>query len=341
MTNTTLEVIWKFFDTSTNSSVGGMKVVEIIMIIILVLLSLSNDVKSLQSSSYYGFYAIIVMVGLSLVMVSFTSLEEPRLEQLDFDFNYYQFQSGAFQSIAVIILSFSFHTYTFSIYDCLEKPTTKKMMVSTSVGVLISTLCYLIIGSTVYVSYGEMINSSTKISDILASTSIGFFINAAFCINIIMSFPISFFSVKSYAFYAIPLIASALKGLCAKKPDVEDENVVNKHSGTELDHKIKEIDEQAEAENERNDTIPENNQEDLQENHHADHDSHGHHEELNDGIKFIITILLFASILFLARAVSVTKYVSLSFNILDFLILRIIYCKLKYVCLPTTILFEV
>lgn len=322
MTSTTLTVIWKYFSELSNSEVGGMKIAEIIMIIVLVILSMSNNVKSLQSSSYYGFYAIVVMVGLSLLMVSITSLEEPRLEQLDFDFNYFSFQAGSSQSIAVIILSFSFHTYTFSIYDCLEKPTTKKMMVSTSVGVLISTLCYLIIGSTIYVSYGEKINEYSKISDILGSTTIGFFINLAFCINVLMSFPISFFSVKSYAFYAIPLIVGAIKELCARKPIHEPESTISKHSGTELEQKPKEILES--AENERNDTIPENfdnisqgsNQHNAQhgqldhnDQHDHQHDAHGQHDELNDGVKFIITILLFASILFLAREVSVTKYV--------------------------------
>lgn len=204
--------------------------------ILLIIPSLSRNAKSLRFSSRLGFYSIILIIILIAVMVLYNSKYHVRNDSLSFIYNIFSLKdiSSTNNSIATIILSFSFHSYAFSIYELLENKTTKKMMISSSIGIMISAISILFLGTTLYLNYGKYI-LTVDIFHILSKSSLGLIIIIFFTFSVLMSYPISFFSLKNYIFYLIPLIIELIKSWiqcccnCCFKESIHEEHHNNHH----------------------------------------------------------------------------------------------------------------
>lgn len=185
-------------------------VILFLLFFILSFFCLSENIKSLKASAQYGFVAIILMIGTCLMITlvnSASQLSENDWKNKQFNFfGILKHESNEIVNrIAIIVLSFSFQTYTFSLYDSLQDRSPYNMMVSTSYAVVTSTLCYIIVGAILYLNYGESVLEYESALILLSKTKFGFLILFLFSVNILMSFPISFFSVKSYTLFVIQL----------------------------------------------------------------------------------------------------------------------------------------
>lgn len=303
--------------------------VIIILFFILSFLCLSDNVKNLKFSAYYGFVSIILMVLTCLLITAFNSFFDGNYDSDLFTFNYFSISSHKkddfLNRVATIILSFSFHTYTFSIYENLDDRTTKKMMVSTCIGVLISSLSYLTIGATIYFSFGEKIfNFEDSIFEVLVTTKGGFALIIFFAINVLMSFPISFFSVKAYALYALPLVWELIKEMlakikakvisCCKSEEVGKQKIIrlsNKGSFSVHQEKTKTINNDLNhsqlGQATDNDEHPKSSHE---EEHDNEDENHHHHAEFSPFVSFIVIIVLFGLIYYICIRYGNSKYVS-------------------------------
>lgn len=321
----TIESLFKFNEENNLRSFSTF-----IIFVVLAFLSLTNNIKNLKFSALYGFYSIIAMVLGCLIMIMYNSYTELRVNSLYFVFNYSRLSSLNINlsQISIIVLSFSFHTYTFSIYETIEKPTTKKMMICTSVGILISMMVYLMVGGIIYISYGEILLHHVNVVSVINKSSIGILINIAFSINVIMSFPMSFFSVKSYTLYVLPLIWNFLRGLCSNCLKSKE---INQRNSKELDdqeindttsNNSKEEADKKHSTNSVNDDVDadihsNNHNHDIDNSHDHGHNAHAH-EELPYLVNLLTTIILFAIITFICFQLQESKYVSsvLIFNLL-------------------------
>lgn len=305
----TIESLFKIDEKDQLQSIS-----TIIIFVTLAFLSLTNNIKNLKFSAYYGFYSIIAMVLGCLSMIAYNSYIELRVNSLYFEFNYFELSSLALSlnQVSIVVLSFSFHTYTFSIYETIEKPTTKKMMICTSVGILLSMMIYLMIGGIIYISYGEMLRSQPNVVSVINKSSFGIFINIAFSINVIMSFPMSFFSVKSYTLYVLPLIWSWFRSVFGKEKESHSTYSKELHEKRQSITSNNSLDKlSSEHEFDQCYNAHENNDEHEtklnEENHNANHSSH---TELPYIVNLITTLFLFGLITIICFKLGDSKYVS-------------------------------
>lgn len=205
-------------------------VLMLTIVFVLILLSFSNNVRSLKKAANYGFLGIFLMLFFTFGMIIYNSYFSNLEHDIYTKYNYSSINSSfsnAFNQLAIIILSFHFHTYTFSIYECLDKQTNKKMMISCNIGIMISTLVYLIIGSSIYLTFGNYVVKEENMFLLLSTNKFGFLINMSFCVSVLMSFPISFFSIKGYLFYIIPYIRDYINNKVFKRIYQKNNNSSN------------------------------------------------------------------------------------------------------------------
>ena len=119
--------------------------------------------------------------------------------------------SNLVSAIACIILSYSFHVFTFSIYGCMGKISKKQFFITTSISVLITTIIYLICGIIGYLLYYDELKDS--ILDCMHDNWSSSLLSIANVINVIMTFPITFAAVKSYFLLFIGIMATLLRDL--------------------------------------------------------------------------------------------------------------------------------
>jgi len=203
----------------------------------------SNNVTSLRSSARMGFFAIIVIIILVFVRTMTASYKGLRFDSKSFQYSF--FGSGDItdvnQSISIIILSQSYHSYTFSIYECIDNPNLEKMMISSAIGILLSTTVYALVGCSLYLIFGSHTLLTDDMSTILRFTTLGSIICIAYVVSTLMTFPLSFFSLKNYVYYVTPYFqewgrefCSYLKKKCSNSADNEDSsNISNKGKGEE------------------------------------------------------------------------------------------------------------
>lgn len=204
----------------------------IFLSLILVFSVFSNDVNSLKSTAKYGFYAILCTILLVAANVLSTCYSETMIANNSYDYNFFSIPKiqDFNNSFAIIVLSFSFHSYTFSIYECLEQRTTGKMMISSQVGILISTLSYMFVGGSIYLIYGQSVIEMSDITKLLSKNTFGLLINMFYATSVLMSFPISFFSLKNYIFYIIPYFKDFF---------ISIGNIISCKKATHTNHQVK------------------------------------------------------------------------------------------------------
>ena len=208
------------------------------MSIILIIYSYQNDISVIKKSASWGFGAIIFLLILiirDLLVCSRLGIlkEYSFIRIMDYKKDYIEIISN----ISCIILSFSFHSYTFSIYECLEKKNKNinTMMIISGIGIFLSMGIYLLIGSVVYVIYNDSINENYILN--LKDYPIQRYLQSiAFVLNVLMSFPISFFSLRHYLVFILQIILTKLSDCFKKK-----KNRNNEKSKNNLDDKEKEL----------------------------------------------------------------------------------------------------
>ena len=112
-------------------------------------------------------------------------------------------------AVACIILSYSFHIFTFSIYGCMGKITRKQFFITTSVSVLITTIIYLLCGTIGYLLYYDTLADS--ILDAVDQSWLSSLLSLANVINVIMTFPITFGAVKNYFLLFIGIMLTLIR----------------------------------------------------------------------------------------------------------------------------------
>ena len=298
----------------------------IALFIILSFLSLSTDAKKLTKAAYYGFYAIIYLVIMLFCMLIYNGEYDTRIDDnAYFEYNYLTINTNfdITNQLAVIILSFSYHSYIFSIYDTLYEPTTEKMVVASNMGILFSALVYVCVGGSLYITFGTYIVNSLGIYHLLSQDNFGIFINIFFCISVSMSFPISFFSLKAYAYFAINIIREYKSNYFSNSNSSQkDINKLNNQDKEEL----KSQEQESKLSIDPNDEFNKNNEkEEIKE-------KINHPEELSYWVKFIVACLLYITIFISCYYISNIKYIfgflgSIVANLNSFILPSLFYIK--------------
>ena len=76
------------------------------------------------------------------------------------DYEFKERLSNIITAVACIILSYSYHIFTFSIYGSMGKISRKQFFINTSVSILITTIIYLICGTIGYLLYYDNLKDS-------------------------------------------------------------------------------------------------------------------------------------------------------------------------------------
>jgi len=123
------------------------------------------------------------------------------------------FQTDNFEeiitAISIIILCYTYHSFTFSIYGCLGNITLKQYFITASVTVFLCTFIYLICGVLGYLLYADDIKDS--ILDGIGNGPLNTLLSLCNVANVIMTFPISFSSVKNYFLFILEVILTYLR----------------------------------------------------------------------------------------------------------------------------------
>ncbi len=99
-------------------------------------------------------------------------------------------------AVACIILSYSFHIFTFSIYGCMGRISRKQFYLTSSVSVLIVTTIYLICGTIGYLLYYDTLNDS--ILDAIDNSALSTLLSISNLLSVIMTFPVTFAALRNY-----------------------------------------------------------------------------------------------------------------------------------------------
>ena len=189
------------------------KVYSIILGIILFFFCYKQDVNIIKSAAKYAVFAVLFFFLMTILDFIFAVISQDRLISLDSQWNdekkydillglnqsKYKFSerlSNIITAVACIILSYSYHIFTFSIYGCMGKISRKQFFITTSISVLITTIIYLICGTIGYLLYYDYLKDS--ILDAMQETWLSSLLSLANVISVIMTFPITFSAVKNY-----------------------------------------------------------------------------------------------------------------------------------------------
>ena len=197
----------------SNNVFSDEKIFSSILGVILFFYCYKQDVNIIKSAAKYAVFAVLLFFLVTILDFIFAVFSQNRLINLNSQWNEekrdeilyglnrsnYSFKErvkNIITAVACIILSYSFHIFTFSIYGCMGKISRKQFFITTSVSVLITTIIYLICGTIGYLLYYDDLNDS--ILDAVSETWLSSLLSLANVINVIMTFPITFAAVKSY-----------------------------------------------------------------------------------------------------------------------------------------------
>lgn len=245
-----------------------------------------NDISGIKAAAFWGILGIIIYLILNIVLLLYSSYWEEIPEDLTINFTTLDLHSNdVYSCIACVILSFSFHTYAFPIYECLDTPDKKKMIVTSSIGIFISMLIYLLVGTIGYVLYGSQITDS--ILDSMGMNSLAVLVNISFVVNVVMSFPLTFNALKHYFMFLIEIIVSLIASYCLKSKKNQDNDSMKKEDPNKSEKEV--------HENE----IP-NKTEDHGDSSHNHSNNHGGLEMVHipHSIEYILIFAILCSIFF-------------------------------------------
>lgn len=100
------------------------------------------------------------------------------------------------------------------------------MIVTSSIGIFISMLIYLLVGTIGYILYGNKISDS--ILDSMGFSNFGVLENISFVVNVVMSFPLGFSAMTHYLMFLVEIIVTLIRDSCAKKAKKKDQELLEK-----------------------------------------------------------------------------------------------------------------
>jgi amino acid permease len=294
--------------------IADEKLLSLILGLWLLVYCYRDDISGIKAAAFWGILGILVYLVLNIVLLLFASYWEDIPEDLSINYTILNWYSNdVYSCIACIILSFSFHTYAFPIYECLDTPDRKKMIVTSSIGIFISMLIYLLVGTIGYVLYGSDISDS--ILDSMGMNSLAVLVNISFVVNVVMSFPLTFNALKHYFMFLIEIIVSLIARSCCKKAKKKDEELVESTLKTQKTKRSTQISKISEGHAKNNENNP-NDDPHKDINDSKNHSSHGGLEivHIPHSIEYIIIFVIFCTIFFTAVRYPDMKTVRLIFN---------------------------
>ena len=209
----------------SNQYISDDKIFSSVLGVILLFYCYKQDVNIIKAAAKYAVFAILLFFVLTIIDFIVAIFSQDRLisinsvwnKETKFDILYglntnkYNDTrlSNVITAIACIILSYSFHIFTFSIYGCMGKISRKQFFITTSVSVLITTIIYLICGTIGYLLYSDTLTDS--ILDSIKESWLSSLLSLANVINVIMTFPITFSAVKNYFLLFVGIIATLIR----------------------------------------------------------------------------------------------------------------------------------
>ena len=209
----------------SNQYISDEKICSSVLAAFLLFYCYKQDVNIIKTAAKYAVFAILLFVVLTIIDFIVAIFSNDRLISINnkwnsgttydilYGLNCEKYQENRIANIitavACIILSYSFHVYTFSIYGCMGKISRKQFFITTSVSVLLTTIIYLICGTIGYLLYYDTLTDS--ILDAIQESWLNSLLSLANVINVIMTFPISFAAVKKYFLLFIGIIVTLLR----------------------------------------------------------------------------------------------------------------------------------
>ena len=140
--------------------------IKITLGIVLFFYCFKKDVSGIKKAAYYGFLGIILFFIFTIIDFTYTIYKGENLEK----FRYLKMEdiiwgmnkniNAKLNSIACIILSFSFHIFTFSIYGCMGEISITEFNVTASATIFICAIIYLLCGIIGFLLYYDEIYDS-------------------------------------------------------------------------------------------------------------------------------------------------------------------------------------
>ena len=206
------KVIPKLLTTSFSSETITDDVIFTLLLgFLLFLYCYKKDVSMIKSAAKYAVCAVILFFIVTIIDFIVAVSSQKRLISLHDKWNKktkYEILYGLnrqgvenrlnniISAIACIILSFSFHIFTFSIYGCMGKISRKQFFITTSISILIAAVIYLICGTIGYLLYYDKLIDS--ILDVIEDNWLSSLLSLANVINVVMTFPITFEALRNY-----------------------------------------------------------------------------------------------------------------------------------------------
>ena len=222
------KVIPKVFTFSmSNDYIADDKVFTTSLAVILLFYCYRQDVNIIKEAAKYAVFAILLFFVLTIIDFIVAVFSQKRLININSTWNEqkkYEILNGLnnpnhekrlaniITAVACIILSYSFHIFTFSIYGCMGKITRKQFYLTTSISVVITTIIYLICGTIGYLLYSDTLTDS--ILDSIQDSWLSYLLSIANVINVVMTFPITFSAVKNYFVLFIGIISTLIRDCC-------------------------------------------------------------------------------------------------------------------------------
>ncbi len=188
--------------TLGNKQLNNTFALQLIMGIILFYYCFKKDISGIKKAAYYGFLGIIFFFIFTITDFFYTirtgenieKLQELKIKEIIYgmDKNLY----SKLNALACIILSFSFHIFTFSIYGCMGQITITEFYVTAAGSIFICATIYLLCGTIGFLLYFNEIKDS--ILDASGKKILNTCLSLANCLSVIMTFPITFAALKNY-----------------------------------------------------------------------------------------------------------------------------------------------
>ena len=203
---------------------SDQNIFSILLGIILFFYCYKQDINVIKSAAKYAVFAILLFFAVTITDFIVAVFSQDRLINLNSQWNDKKRNeilfglnneenperiSNIITAVACIILSYSFHIFTFSIYGCMGKISRKQFYITTSVSVLITTIIYLLCGTIGYLLYYDTLTDS--ILDAIDENWLSSLLSLANVINVIMTFPITFGAVKNYFLIFVGIIITLIR----------------------------------------------------------------------------------------------------------------------------------
>ena len=189
--------------------------IKLILGITLFFYCFKKDVSGIKKAAYYGFLGIIlffIFTILDFLNTVYKGEDIEKFRYLDIEDIIWGMDNripAKLNSIACIILSFSFHIFTFSIYGCMGEISITEYNVTAAATIFICAIIYLLCGTMGFLLYYDEINDS--ILDASKNKFLYILLSLSNCLNVIMTFPITFAALKNYWCLLIEVFLTILR----------------------------------------------------------------------------------------------------------------------------------